>query len=1484
MSERGGGNDPQIPIIELSTSNRRQQSRSQRTTKARFRVLDSDGKPVGGVRLNVIIDTGPDEQRILQMRAGPTGYATLDLTNLDVASVDEFVESAREITVEPVTSDDGVEISPEALLETGAVVVELPDTRDSYPSAEVEDGYTTQAFMRPPDSEDAENAPELFNPAVVEENGNCSIDFTANVDVHENFFNQIIRVSQPESDDQRIDWDREPTDFDADTDPDLAAEDGKRELLGQMPFELTKDYPPADGLSPDIEDWPYLEKASEPRLGVMNVYKQTWTKVGHSVGKLLHSLSLAPCESTEVSIVEWSRTERGRREERTSVGERKSHELHRDRMIQEAVDGVTEELQAGASASGQLGFGRTSGAGVSKGPATASFGRSLGGGGAISGSVSYGRRELQASTVHNLSDNIVQSASSLRSLRSTVVTQSQEVERDQVRTRAVDNPNRNHAMTVEYFQVLEHYNVHTDLADEMEVLLIPYDLPLELWDEPPAYELFSFRKEMQHIRRNLQGIGSEVASEDPISSGLVLGNGEVKLRAQLVRSVEAAVDAALSDATAPTDLSKGVDDIGYDAWRRFSDRAAAKIAGSTDLDRDAIFIAEDGGVRLKQQSVGNVSTLQEVQSAVRDRILTALSNVQTGDVLNRSDLVAWLDRNAEKLRDFVPVEHEDAFDALYRLVHTPEVYEASKPGVTASSWTVELREAWRPGVTILIHTTKGQTVTLDHDSGTEGSAVASFSSPPVDIGAIDAIEVNFAPEKATKTTVKSVGKAIDDVAEEVGPAAEKAADIADEAGDILGTLGDVLGGKGSGSSDGVLRREIEKARTFTIDSIRVTAHTDPMDALPQSKSYELLDPTSVDTTLTANDPSKRFGGITAPEPNLLETETRRYEDYSKVEALIDHIQANRMAYLRQLWMNEDPNKRALRFQRYTYPIRRNGTSDEKQVPLLNLVENEPLGVVGNSVAFRLLEQGQLDDQQVPDDDLSESRFVSLPTRGVYAETLLSHCNATEIRDLDRIPTERTRCRTEAPEITGVSPGSRRSEDRPQPNVPDSTVNLQQPPTAPRPTGLSEALRLLSAPNIFRDMSLGSETVDAANALARKALSESGEARQQTLEQLASTLPRNGVERGDGERFEAARKTIQDAAQTAANEAYRRSDPVRNRDHLRNAMKAEREGSIDNEDLGTSTKRVLNADQKRVAGLGDESSTPAGMKADDPICRAYPVAFKESDKSIVDIKRFDRPVKQFWNWGLPDVHHFTKPKPPNGNVCRSPKDVTEIIVHETAAQMPYDVADLEKTANNSKPLGVHFSIDRDGTIRQHNDVVDWLRHASGHNDVSVAIEILNPGPLKNTARDASQLPTIKKTKWPSLGNSAPDEIRTYVLPTHDQVEAAAQLIHWLTGSSEGHGLGIPSDWIGMNSDGKHFLMDNNFKDSTTNPGIWAHGYFDHADGYFIVLYAWLRLASNQGQGMPADKAWSAVKTLADEEKHPPVSREDGVFHVDVSNYI
>ena len=75
--------------------------------------------------------------------------------------------------------------------------------------------------------------------------------------------------------------------------------------------------------------------------------------------------------------------------------------------------------------------------------------------------------------MQSLSDRTVQSASSVRSQRATVIQTVSQGERVGATAESVANYNHCHAITIQYFEVLRHFSVHTRLADVQECLFVP---------------------------------------------------------------------------------------------------------------------------------------------------------------------------------------------------------------------------------------------------------------------------------------------------------------------------------------------------------------------------------------------------------------------------------------------------------------------------------------------------------------------------------------------------------------------------------------------------------------------------------------------------------------------------------------------------------------------------------------------------------------------------------------------------------------------------------------------------------------------------------------------------------------------------------------------------------------------------------------------------------------------------------------------------
>ncbi len=198
-------------------------------------------------------------------------------------------------------------------------------------------------------------------------------------------------------------------------------------------------------------------------------------------------------------------------------------------------------------------------------------------------------------------------------------------------------------------------------------------------------------------------------------------------------------------------------------------------------------------------------------------------------------------------------------------------------------------------------------------------------------------------------------------------------------------------------------------------------------------------------------------------------------------------------------------------------------------------------------------------------------------------------------------------------------------------------------------------------------------------------------------------------------------------------------------------------------------------------------------------------------------------------------------PSRGRLAR----VNELVLHETVTtSVASTVSVLEQQG-----LSVHLIVGPDGEITQHGDLaVDLLWHAGPHhNGASFGVEVVNP-------------------YEPSLCHAGPPWTRTiaapwafggrYVLPTPAQAEAVASLVAWATSGSV-PGLAIPRAWPGLAKGAMALGRVPNVDRSA--PGVLAHQYFDHADGAWLALYAWLRIEV----GLDAERAFEEAVRRATE---------------------
>jgi len=105
------------------------------------------------------------------------------------------------------------------------------------------------------------------------------------------------------------------------------------------------------------------------------------------------------------------------------------------------------------------------------------------------------------------------------------------------------------------------------------------------------------------------------------------------------------------------------------------------------------------------------------------------------------------------------------------------------------------------------------------------------------------------------------------------------------------------------------------------------------------------------------------------------------------------------------------------------------------------------------------------------EETRQLRIVPVPTRGLFAETKLSHCSACEEVDPTRYWDWRESPCPPAPQIQDIRPGSRRGDISVAPALPEGRLDVEPAEAAPTPGSmLAGVFDLLGKSDIFRDMS------------------------------------------------------------------------------------------------------------------------------------------------------------------------------------------------------------------------------------------------------------------------------------------------------------------------------------------------------------------------------------------------------------------------------
>jgi hypothetical protein len=279
-----------------------------------FVVDQHSGKPVSNVVLLFsaeIKDNNTDVTFPLGILAtDATGYASFDLS--------PFPEDRlpNKILITPLGDEQAKFSLDLALYATPAWKIQYVIKVDANRTSKSGKSYVGLASIQNPDEIDREVSPHSFTvkSELVLGEGECQTPIPPPFPLRDFQFARVVLVSDP---------------------------DFENDLPQVRKFDPTK------ALEIENDDSSY-----QIRLADVLMFRQRWYSLGHSLGQIVYSLPLAPCESVNLAVLDWSRQDSIIRQDDVTSREALYHDQRRDREIEEAVGAALREAQTGFSLMG----------------------------------------------------------------------------------------------------------------------------------------------------------------------------------------------------------------------------------------------------------------------------------------------------------------------------------------------------------------------------------------------------------------------------------------------------------------------------------------------------------------------------------------------------------------------------------------------------------------------------------------------------------------------------------------------------------------------------------------------------------------------------------------------------------------------------------------------------------------------------------------------------------------------------------------------------------------------------------------------------------------------------------------------------------------------------------------------------------------------------------------------------------------------------
>jgi hypothetical protein len=227
-----------------------------------------------------------------------------------------------------------------------------------------------------------------------------------------------------------------------------------------------------------------VPKAATLALGYIVKMSQLWIPNGLSLGDLVYSLPLAPGEQQRIAVSDERESMSVREAETLTASEAQRYAETADSSTSAVFSSAFDEAASGGSRmkvnteSGSFGAGL--GVGAAFGPIVAGLG--IGGGysdSTTTGSTSSWQnasRDYVSSSSQDFHSSLARQAAARREAMRTSVRLASAAERREVVTKVITNHNHNHALTMQYWQVLRHFGVTSSVDDIQLICFVPLEV------------------------------------------------------------------------------------------------------------------------------------------------------------------------------------------------------------------------------------------------------------------------------------------------------------------------------------------------------------------------------------------------------------------------------------------------------------------------------------------------------------------------------------------------------------------------------------------------------------------------------------------------------------------------------------------------------------------------------------------------------------------------------------------------------------------------------------------------------------------------------------------------------------------------------------------------------------------------------------------------------------------------------------------------